>query len=109
MSETTAQPGRYKVIYHDQGKSENAGVVDIAGDGRLAVVSAEPRFANAIGAVVTNMNAMDTQLVEGRPPAGAPSHSEWSKTIARKSPEFIPAMLADIRGYGFELVPDGGR
>jgi hypothetical protein len=106
VSDTTAHPGRYKVVYHDQGKSEDAGVISIAADGRLAIVSTPPRFNNAINVVVTNMNAMDAETVEAPPPPGAAKHSSWSRSVKRESPDFIAAMLADIRGYGFELIPE---
>lgn len=106
VSESAALPQRYKVVFHDQNKTEDAGVVSISADGMLAVISTPPRFAGAVDTVVKNMNAKTNQSVKAPPPPDAPPFSLWSKLIPRDSPDFIPAMLADIRGYGFELTPE---
>jgi hypothetical protein len=107
VSESTTLPQRYKVIFHDQDQTEDAGVVSISADGMIAVISTPPRFVNAIDVVVKNMNTKTEQSVKAPPPPDAPPFSLWSKLIPRDSPDFIPAMLADVRGYGFELIPEG--
>jgi|ERR1051326_143062 hypothetical protein len=106
MSDTIALPGRYGVVFHDEGIRGDAGIIDVAADGRLTVVSAAPDFAVAISVIVANMNAMQAETVRARPPDGAPKYSLWSRTVPRDSPQFIATMFANIRRQGFEMIPE---
>ena len=106
MSETIAGPGRYEVLYSVETEREDAGVIDVAADGRLTIVSALPRFADAMALIVRNMNALPAKSVRTEPPPGAPRYSLWSRKVQRDSPEFIGVMLEDLKGYGFELIPE---
>ena len=106
MSSERAFPRRYEAIYHDDNASEHAGTLSMTADGRLAIVSAEPRFANTLDVAVRSMNAMPNETVRIPPPSGTPRYTLVSKVIPRESPEFIPTMIANLRrGYRLELRP----
>jgi hypothetical protein len=106
MSSERAFPRRYEAIYHDDNASEHAGTLSMTADGRLAIVSAEPRFANTLDVAVRSMNAMPNETVRVPPPPGTPRYTLMSKVIPRESPEFIPTMIANLRrGYRLELRP----
>lgn len=106
MSSELAFPRRYEAIYHDDDASEHAGTLSMTADGRLAIVSAEPRFANTLDVAVRSMNAMPNETVRVPPPPGTPRYTLVSKVVPRESPEFIPTMIANLRrGYRLELRP----
>jgi hypothetical protein len=107
VSTTDGLPRHYEAIYHGDDGLEHAGVLSMAADGTLAIVSADDRFADTLDTVVRNMNAMPHETVRVPPGPDQPRYSLRSRVIPRSSAEFIPTMLANIRrGYRLELRPE---
>ncbi len=99
-------PRQYEAIYHDDTGLDHAGVLSMTADGKLAVVSADDRFAHTLDVAVRSMNAMPAETIRVPPPPGAPRFALKSRIVPRESPEFIPTMLANMRrSYRLELRP----
>jgi hypothetical protein len=106
VSTTNGFPRHYEAIYHGDEGLEHAGVLDMTADGKLAIVSADDRFAEMLDTVARNMNAMPHETVRVPPASDEPRFALKSRVIPRSSAEFIPTMLANIRrGYRLELLP----
>jgi hypothetical protein len=106
MTDVSDFPRRYDVVYRGGGAAQPAGVVTMGADGRLSVVSAEPEFAEKLGIVVNNMNAMQYEHVEAPAPADAPRYALYSRAIGRGDPQFVPAMMKHLTSsYDLELRP----
>jgi hypothetical protein len=104
---TKGFPQRYEAIYHGDDGLEHAGVLSMAADGKLAIVSSDDRFVETLDIVVHSMNTMPHETIRVPPKPDRPRWSLHSPVISRSSAEFIPTMLANIRrGYRLELRPE---
>ena len=104
MTDAPDVPRQFAVIDHADGGAQPAGVVSMAADGMLAIVSAEPQSAYKLDMAVNNLNAMQSEQVEAAAPPGTPRYTLYARAVDRASPEFAPALIEHLRsGYELEL------
>lgn len=91
----------FDAVQHDGGGERVLGVVTMAGDGRMSIVSAGGADAGSetLETVVGELNRESTLHVPMAPPAGARQFEVFTGVVERGSGEFVPAMLAFLRKY----------
>lgn len=90
----------------DKGQVRAIGVVALAPDSALSIVSAEPDRAAFLQNLVDRMNALGELHVVAAPPASAPEGAVYSNSVRRNEPEFRDALIDRLRRYyGLELTP----
>ena len=82
-----------------------AGVLTIDAGQRIAIVSAEPPFADQLELAAEMINETDEFMLRAMPPPDAPPRSNYRRLVARDAPDAREAVLEILRAeYGFELT-----
>lgn len=98
---------RHTVPFEDE-EGKPAGVVRIGADQQIAIVSAEPAFADTLELAAETLNDTDEFALRTSPPEGQNPRSSHRRLVARDAPDARDAVIEALRAdYGFELTPAG--
>jgi hypothetical protein len=92
---------KYRVMQRDEGggSARAIGILALAPDCALSIVSAEPDGAAFLQDIVDRSNALAVLHVAAAPPEDAPEGAVYTRPVRRTDGEFRQALLDRLRRY----------
>jgi hypothetical protein len=99
---------QYRIVQRDAatGRARNIGVLALAPDHTLSIVSAVSGRTTFLHDLAHRTNALEQLHVDSGPPEGAEEGALYTRPVPRTDAAFHDALLARLRVYyGIELEP----